>query len=117
MTVNPRKLQAYGIPLKDVMMAIQRSNNDVGGSVVELAENELMVRSRAYLKSLEDLGKVPVGGAGMAAPGACRIFVERITLTCVIELPGSAEGRAWSSAPFPWKNFSRFARGVKISTN
>ena len=68
--LDPQKLQAYGIPLKNVMMAIQRSNNDVGGSVVELAENELMVRSRAYLKGLDDLGKVPVGGAGTMAPGA-----------------------------------------------
>jgi Cu(I)/Ag(I) efflux system membrane protein CusA/SilA len=68
--LDPQKLQAYGIPLKDVMMAIQRSNNDVGGSVVEQAENELMVRSRAYLKGLEDLGKVPVGGATKMSPGA-----------------------------------------------
>ena len=64
--LDPQKLQAYNIPLASVMMAIQRSNNDVGGSVVELAENELMVRSRGYLKGLEDLGLVVVGGDGMA---------------------------------------------------
>jgi Cu(I)/Ag(I) efflux system membrane protein CusA/SilA len=60
--LDPQKLQAYNVPLRDVMMAIQRSNNDVGGSVIELAENELMVRSRGYLKGLDDLGKVVVGG-------------------------------------------------------
>ena len=59
--LDPLKLRAYGLPLRDVMMAIQRSNNDVGGSVIELAENEYMVRSRAYLKGLEDLAQVPVG--------------------------------------------------------
>jgi Cu(I)/Ag(I) efflux system membrane protein CusA/SilA len=61
--LDPQKLQAYagGLPLRDVVMAIERSNNDVGGSVVELAENEYMVRSRGYLKGLEDLAKVPVG--------------------------------------------------------
>ena len=59
--LDPLKLRAYGLPLRDVMMAIQRSNNDVGGSVIELAENEYMVRSRAYLTGLEDLAKVPVG--------------------------------------------------------
>ncbi len=59
--LDPQKLQAYRLPLRDVMMAIERSNNDVGGSVVELSENEYMVRSRGYLKGLEDLAKVPVG--------------------------------------------------------
>jgi Cu(I)/Ag(I) efflux system membrane protein CusA/SilA len=58
--LDPQRLQAYNVPLKDVTMAIQRSNNDVGGSVIELAENELMVRSRGYLRGLEDLGQVVV---------------------------------------------------------
>ncbi|HTL30294.1 MAG TPA: efflux RND transporter permease subunit, partial [Tepidisphaeraceae bacterium] len=59
--LDPQKLQAYNIPLRDVMMAVQRSNNDVGGSVIELAENEYMVRSRGYIKGIEDLKKIPVG--------------------------------------------------------
>ncbi len=65
--VDPQRLQAYGLKLADVEMAIQRSNNDVGGSVVEFSENEYMVRSHAYLDGLDDLGMVPVGlGAGGA---------------------------------------------------
>ena len=43
------------------MSAVERSNNDVGGSVIEMAEHELMVRSRGYLRGLDDLvrqGKV-----------------------------------------------------------
>ncbi len=59
--LDPLKVQAYGLSLRDIMMAIQNSNNDVGGSVIELSENEYMVRSRGYLKGLEDLGNVPVG--------------------------------------------------------
>src|SRR3989440_1860830 len=43
------------------MTAVQRSNNDVGGSVVEMSENEYMVRSRGYLQGLKDLAKVVVG--------------------------------------------------------
>jgi len=72
--LDPQKLQAYGVPLRDVVMAIERSNNDVGGSVVELSENEYMVRSRGYLKGLDDLAKVVVGmpkgagGMGAATP-------------------------------------------------
>jgi copper/silver efflux system protein len=59
--LDPQKLQAYRLPLRDIIMAVERSNNDVGGSVIELAENEYMVRSRGYLKGLDDLAKVPVG--------------------------------------------------------
>ena len=46
------------LPVKDIMMAVQRSNNDVGGSVIEMSENEYMVRSRGYLHGLADLAKV-----------------------------------------------------------
>lgn len=59
--LDPLKMQAYRLALADVMMAVQRSNNDVGGSVIELSENEYMVRSRGYLRGLDDLAKVPVG--------------------------------------------------------
>lgn len=59
--LDPQKMQAYHVSLKDVRIAIEASNNDVGGSVVELAENEYMVRSRGYLAGLEDLAKVTVG--------------------------------------------------------
>jgi len=59
--LDPHKLHAYGLPLRDVVAAIQRSNNDVGGSVVEWSENEYMVRSRGYLRGLEDLAAVPLG--------------------------------------------------------
>jgi copper/silver efflux system protein len=44
-----------------VIEAIRRSNNEVGGAVLEMSENEYMVRSRGYLKGLDDLRIVPVG--------------------------------------------------------
>jgi Cu(I)/Ag(I) efflux system membrane protein CusA/SilA len=66
--LKPEKMLAYNIAIKDLMMAVQRSNNDVGGSVVEMSENELMVRSRGYLHGLPDLAQVPVGMA--QAPAA-----------------------------------------------
>ncbi len=59
--LDPQRLQAFSLPLQDVVMAIERSNNDVGGSVVELSESEYMVRSRGYLRGLADLSKVVVG--------------------------------------------------------
>ncbi len=59
--VDPNVLANYNIPLSKVKRAIQRSNNDVGGRLVEMAETEYMVRSRGYIKSVEDLKVIPVG--------------------------------------------------------
>jgi len=59
--VDPNKLLAYGIPLQHVKMAIQRSNNDVGGKVVEMSETEYMVRGLGYIKGIKDLETIPLG--------------------------------------------------------
>ena len=59
--VDPNKLQAYHIPLTKIRKAIQRSNNDVGGGVVEMAETEFMVRGRGYIKGIDDLNNIPLG--------------------------------------------------------
>ncbi len=59
--VDPNALAAYGIPLAKVRTAIQRSNNDVGGRLVEMAETEYMVRGRGYIRSIEDLEVIPIG--------------------------------------------------------
>ena len=58
--LDPNKLLAYNIPIGDVIKAIQDSNNDVGGRVIELASTEYMVRGRGYIQSLEDIRNVPV---------------------------------------------------------
>ncbi|MCJ7802125.1 MAG: efflux RND transporter permease subunit, partial [Candidatus Marinimicrobia bacterium] len=59
--VDPNKLLAYNIPLNKVKMAIKRSNNDVGGKLIEMAETEFMVRGLGYINSIDDLKKVPLG--------------------------------------------------------
>ncbi|GFO75285.1 Cu(I)/Ag(I) efflux system membrane protein CusA/SilA [Bathymodiolus platifrons methanotrophic gill symbiont] len=59
--VDPNVLQAYGIPLSKVKQAIIRSNNDVGGRLIEMAETEYMVRGLGYIHSVEDLNVIPVG--------------------------------------------------------
>ncbi|MCA9674148.1 MAG: efflux RND transporter permease subunit [Myxococcales bacterium] len=58
--VDPTKLLAYGVSIHDVMEAIQRSNQDVGGSVIELAGHEHVIRGRGYVQRKEDLEKVPL---------------------------------------------------------
>ncbi len=59
-TVEPRKLQAYGIPLSRVFQVIRDSNRDVGGRVIEMAETEYVVRGRGYLRGIADIENLVV---------------------------------------------------------
>ncbi|KVX85040.1 efflux RND transporter permease subunit [Burkholderia ubonensis] len=56
--LDPDKLRAYGITQAAVADALGNANQASGGSVVELAESEYMVRSSGYLRSLDDFRKV-----------------------------------------------------------
>jgi copper/silver efflux system protein len=58
--VDPRRLQALGIPLAKIREALRTSNMDVGGRTVELAETEFAVRGRGYIKNLSDLEQIVV---------------------------------------------------------
>jgi Cu(I)/Ag(I) efflux system membrane protein CusA/SilA len=59
--VDPDKLRAFGIPLAKLKTAIQRGNQESGGSVIEMAEAEYMVRATGYIQGLDDLRQVPLG--------------------------------------------------------
>lgn len=59
--VHPEKLRAFNIPLAHIQTAIQQANQEVGASVLEMAEAEYMVRASGYIKSEEDLGNIPLG--------------------------------------------------------
>jgi Cu(I)/Ag(I) efflux system membrane protein CusA/SilA len=65
--VNPVKLRAYRLTLADVRMAIEKANQESGGSVIEMAEAEYMIRTRGYIQSLKDLRAITLGvtSAGM----------------------------------------------------
>ncbi len=67
-TVDPTKLRAYNLALKDVSMAIERSNGEVGGRSLELAEREFILRVKGYITSLDDLKKVAVGIGDKGVP-------------------------------------------------
>ena len=66
--LDPNRLRAYNLPLAQVRMAIQNANQEVGGSVIEMAEAEYMVRSRGYLRNVEDLRGVPLGVSPAGTP-------------------------------------------------
>lgn len=66
--LDPARLQAHRLALETVMAAVQDANAEAGGSVLELAEAEYMVRSRGYLKSLADFRSIPVGLGAYGTP-------------------------------------------------
>lgn len=59
--VDPDKLRAFGIPLSHIQMAIQRGNQEIGASVIEMAEAEYMVRASGYIQNEQDLSNIPLG--------------------------------------------------------
>ncbi|MDZ4184164.1 MAG: CusA/CzcA family heavy metal efflux RND transporter [Desulfuromonadales bacterium] len=69
--VDPNKLQAYRMPISEVMMAIEKNNLDVGGGAIESGETEYVLRSRGYIKSVEDIRNIVV----MATPEGTPILV------------------------------------------
>ena len=74
--VNPNTLASYGITLSKVRQAIQMSNQDTGGRVVEHAETEYMVRGLGYIKSIQDVENIVVG----ADPKGTPILVKDVAL-------------------------------------
>lgn len=59
--LDPDSLRAYNLPLSKIRTAIQRGNQETGGSVIEMAEAEYMVRATGYVDELDDLKNIPLG--------------------------------------------------------
>ncbi|MBK80985.1 MAG: CusA/CzcA family heavy metal efflux RND transporter [Gammaproteobacteria bacterium] len=66
--VDPDKLRAYGIPLRQVREAIQRGNMETGGRVIEMAEAEYMIRATGYVDAIEDLENIPLTASDAGVP-------------------------------------------------
>ncbi|MDH3931816.1 MAG: CusA/CzcA family heavy metal efflux RND transporter, partial [Chromatiales bacterium] len=62
------RMRAYGLPLDRIVRAVRDGNQEVGGSVIELAEAEYMIRGTGYLRSIADIEKIPVGLTGQGTP-------------------------------------------------
>ncbi|WP_442499094.1 efflux RND transporter permease subunit [Methylobacter sp. sgz302048] len=93
--VDPNALQAYQIPLSTVVTAIKRSNNDVGGRLLEMGETEYMVRGLGYIKSIADLKTIPVGvdanGTPVRLQDVARIQIGPELRRGLVELNGEGE--------------------------
>ncbi len=66
--VDPNKLAAYNLPLAKIKEAIQKSNQDTGGRLIEMAETEYMVRGLGYIKGIPDVENIVVGTDGSGTP-------------------------------------------------
>src|SRR5438105_1070168 len=66
--VDPQKLRAFNITHEKVVSAIRNANQETGGSVLELAEAEYMVRASGYLKTLEDFRSIPLATTDAGIP-------------------------------------------------
>ena len=93
--VDPNALQAYQIPLSTVITAIKRSNNDVGGRLLEMGETEYMVRGLGYIKSIADLRTIPVGvdanGTPVRLQDVARVQIGPELRRGLVELNGEGE--------------------------
>src|SRR5207249_3730902 len=93
--VDPATLLGYRLPLRDVIEAIRRSNNEVGGRLVEFNGAEYLVRGRGYVRSVEDIEQIAVGTNGSGTPVLVR-DVGRVHLgpdlrRGLVELDGEGE--------------------------
>jgi copper/silver efflux system protein len=66
--LDPARLRAYSISQAKVIEAVQRANQETGGSVLELGEAEYMVRASGYLQSLDDFRKIPLSASDSGVP-------------------------------------------------
>jgi Cu(I)/Ag(I) efflux system membrane protein CusA/SilA len=93
--LNPDRLRALGITLNRVKEALRNSNNEAGGSVLELGEAEYAIRATGYLKSLEDFRNVPVGlgtgGTPILLGDVARIQIGPELRRGISELDGKGE--------------------------
>jgi copper/silver efflux system protein len=66
--VDPLKLEAFGVSIQEVVRAVRDSNQEVGGQVLELAEHEVMVRGRGYIRDRRDLELVVLRATAAGVP-------------------------------------------------
>ena len=93
--LDPDRLRAYNIPHAKVIEAVQKANQETGGSVLELGEAEYMVRASGYLKSLDDFRKIPLrtndSGVPVRLGDVARIQVGPEMRRGIAELDGEGE--------------------------
>src|SRR5438067_1504733 len=93
--LDPDRMRAYNIPHGKVIDAVQKANQETGGSVLELGEAEYMVRASGYLQSLDDFRQIPLtttdAGVSVRLGDVARIQVGPEMRRGIAELNGEGE--------------------------
>ncbi len=93
--LDPVRMRAYNIPHAKVIDAVQKANQETGGSVLELGEAEYMVRASGYLKSLDDFRKIPLttsdAGVSVRLGDVARVQIGPEMRRGIAELNGEGE--------------------------
>ncbi len=93
--ITPEKLDAYNIPLGHIIRALKQGNQEVGASVIEMAEAEYMITASGYIKQRSDIEKMPLGVQVEGVPILIRDVAEVIEVPLmrrgVAELNGNGE--------------------------
>lgn len=115
---DPEKLAAYGIPLSRVMEAVQRANQETGGSVLEMGEAEYMVRASGYLQTLDDFRAIPLTtserGISVRLGDVARVQVGPEMRRGIGELDGEGEAVGGVIVMRSGKNALETIRAVKL---
>ena len=93
--LDPQRMQLYSVSVSDVTDAIRAANNEAGGSVIEQAGAEYMVRVPGYLKSLQDFRDIPLraqtGGIPVTVGEVARVQLAPEFRRGIAELNGQGE--------------------------
>jgi Cu(I)/Ag(I) efflux system membrane protein CusA/SilA len=72
--IDPEKMKGYGLTVADIQTGVMRSNNDVGGKILEVSDAEYFVRGQGYIQSTRDIENIVVG----SGPGGVPVYVRNI---------------------------------------
>ncbi|HET7817599.1 MAG TPA: CusA/CzcA family heavy metal efflux RND transporter, partial [Sphingomicrobium sp.] len=93
--LDPQRMQLYRVSVSDVTEAIRQANNEAGGSVIERAGAEYMVRVPGYLRTLQDFRDIPLsaqaGGVPITVGDVARVQVAPEFRRGIAELNGEGE--------------------------
>ncbi|MBU1298769.1 MAG: CusA/CzcA family heavy metal efflux RND transporter [Bacteroidetes bacterium] len=79
--IDQNKMKAYNVSITDIRNAVMRSNNDVGGKILEISDAEYFVRGQGYIQSVRDIENIVVGTSSTGTP----IYIRNIG---VVQLGG-----------------------------
>jgi Cu(I)/Ag(I) efflux system membrane protein CusA/SilA len=115
--VDPNRLAAFGVPLAEVIRAVRESNEDAGGSSLELGGHEYLIRGRGYVQGLDDLRRAPLragpGGAPVRIGDVAEVGFGPGPRRGLVELDGRGEAVGGIVVMRSGENALRVIDGVK----